>query len=534
MLRRIARGGIPVLAALLGLLAAFITPPAHAATTYDITQVGKVDSFSFTDMQGRAINGTDTDGTAIADGVELADPHTKLAVRATISDLDKLDAGDRISIPVDLTGHFGFAYATWGSTVDVDGRTIATVSGSPTPTLTLTDAVKAFTTVSFTLNANTYASIVATHPEYEETESTLTVGPLKRTIANRRTTLYKDEYNGPVRGLDNLTGKVFGHMSIRLSGVFNRWLDGEIDDDMTKDIGMSYTITPLDVGIQRVDFYSQFQTCLGMATADGKHVSANSREFAGLGVTFTAPSDKAFSDPTGALKAGQATWRENTDGSWSYAVNFGPFLDNGHATYSMSASHPDSLTQAILDKARAAKTMAQLVLCRFAVFPQSTEGNYRFRFDVSYYGPYVGGQSASIVATTQSVSNSGSGTKAHTITYADTMLDATKGIRYSEGSQAVIGTNEWAHDGLAFTGWNTSPNGTGTDYKPGDSLTVTGDTTLYAQWKRVPETTMPDTGGTMNHRRLTTMLGGGACPHGPSVRTHTPPQAGLIRARRVM
>lgn len=113
MLRRIARRGIPVLAALLGLLAAFVAPPAHAAATYDITQVGKVDSFSFTDMQGRAINGTDTDGTAIADGVELADPHTKLAIRVTISDLDKLDAGDQISIPVDLTGHFGFAYATW-------------------------------------------------------------------------------------------------------------------------------------------------------------------------------------------------------------------------------------------------------------------------------------------------------------------------------------------------------------------------------------------------------------------------------------
>ena len=164
MLRRIARRGIPALAALLGLLAAFITPPGHAAAAYDISQVGNVDSFSFTDMQGRAINGTDTDGTAIADGVELADPHTKLAVRATISDLDKLDAGDRISIPVDLTGHFGFVYATWGSTVDVDGRTIATVSGSPTPTLTLTDAVKAFTTVSFTLNANTYASIITSIP----------------------------------------------------------------------------------------------------------------------------------------------------------------------------------------------------------------------------------------------------------------------------------------------------------------------------------------------------------------------------------
>lgn len=326
--------------------------------------------------------------------------------------------------------------------------------------------------------------------------------PTSTSWTRATTTLYKDEYNVPVKGLDNLTGKVFGHMSIRLGGVFNRWLDGEIDDDMTKDIGMSYTITPLDVGIQRVDFYPQFQTCLGMATADGKHVSANSRESAGLGITFTAPSDKAFSDPTGALKAGQATWRENTDGSWSYAVNFGPFLNNSHATYSMSASHPDSLTQAILDKARAAKTMAQLVLCRFAVFPQSTEGNYRFRFDVSYYGPYVGGQSASIVATTQSVTNSGSGTKAHTITYADTMSDATKGIRYSEGSQAVIATNEWAHEGLAFTGWNTKSDGTGDAYRPGDSLTVTGDTTLYAQWKRVPETTMPDTGGHASHLPL--------------------------------
>ena len=76
------------------------------------------------------------------------------------------------------------------------------------------------------------------------------------------------------------------------------------------------------------------------------------------------------------------------------------------------------------------------------------------------------------------------------------------------GSTVTVADNGFTRDGFTFTGWNTSPNGTGTDYKPGDALTVTGDTTLYAQWKRVPETTMPDTGGTMNHRRLTTMLGG--------------------------
>ena len=42
MLRRIARRGIPVLAALLGLLAAFVAPAAMATATYDVTQVGDV------------------------------------------------------------------------------------------------------------------------------------------------------------------------------------------------------------------------------------------------------------------------------------------------------------------------------------------------------------------------------------------------------------------------------------------------------------------------------------------------------------
>lgn len=70
------------------------------------------------------------------------------------------------------------------------------------------------------------------------------------------------------------------------------------------------------------------------------------------------------------------------------------------------------------------------------------------------------------------------------------------------GSTVTVADNGFTRDGYTFTGWNTSPNGTGTDYKPGDALTVTGDTTLYAQWKRVPETTLPDTGGHANHAPL--------------------------------
>ena len=37
-------------------------------------------------------------------------------------------------------------------------------------------------------------------------------------------------------------------------------------------------------------------------------------------------------------------------------------------------------------------------------------------------------------------------------------------------------------DGKQFTGWNTQPGGWGKQYQPGDSITLTADTVLYAQW----------------------------------------------------
>ncbi len=36
--------------------------------------------------------------------------------------------------------------------------------------------------------------------------------------------------------------------------------------------------------------------------------------------------------------------------------------------------------------------------------------------------------------------------------------------------------------GFIFTSWNTSPDGTGTTYLPGNVIDITGDLMLYAQW----------------------------------------------------
>ncbi len=44
-------------------------------------------------------------------------------------------------------------------------------------------------------------------------------------------------------------------------------------------------------------------------------------------------------------------------------------------------------------------------------------------------------------------------------------------------------TNTFTRSGYDFAGWNTKANGNGTSYADGASVTLTGDLTLYAQWR---------------------------------------------------
>ena len=46
----------------------------------------------------------------------------------------------------------------------------------------------------------------------------------------------------------------------------------------------------------------------------------------------------------------------------------------------------------------------------------------------------------------------------------------------------TLNTNIFKRTGYTFAGWNTSPDGTGTDYASGNSYSLTDDITLYAQW----------------------------------------------------
>lgn len=56
-------------------------------------------------------------------------------------------------------------------------------------------------------------------------------------------------------------------------------------------------------------------------------------------------------------------------------------------------------------------------------------------------------------------------------------------LYYPQDADVAVTNSVPTHDGYEFTGWNTKEDGTGTIYKANGTLTITGNTTLYAQWK---------------------------------------------------
>ena len=65
------------------------------------------------------------------------------------------------------------------------------------------------------------------------------------------------------------------------------------------------------------------------------------------------------------------------------------------------------------------------------------------------------------------------------------------GSLYPAGTKAVAMENGFRYDGADFIGWNTQPDGSGTQYQPGDIIEVTENITLYAQWSLHPTTPQP-------------------------------------------
>ena len=73
----------------------------------------------------------------------------------------------------------------------------------------------------------------------------------------------------------------------------------------------------------------------------------------------------------------------------------------------------------------------------------------------------------------------------YTVTYnANGGMGSVASATVTEGeSYTIAGQGDLVCDGYTFTGWNTKADGTGKNYAVGASVTITGDLTLYAQWR---------------------------------------------------
>ena len=66
-------------------------------------------------------------------------------------------------------------------------------------------------------------------------------------------------------------------------------------------------------------------------------------------------------------------------------------------------------------------------------------------------------------------------------------------------TDAQLNANTFSRTDYEFNGWNTSQDGNGTSYSDGDTINISSDTTLYAQWSPVHAITVTDDGnGTGN------------------------------------
>ncbi|MBR5854081.1 MAG: InlB B-repeat-containing protein [Paludibacteraceae bacterium] len=103
-----------------------------------------------------------------------------------------------------------------------------------------------------------------------------------------------------------------------------------------------------------------------------------------------------------------------------------------------------------------------------------------------------------------------------TITYNANHASATGAttattIAYPTG-QGTVAANGFALAEHQFVKWNTKSDGSGTSYNEGASITLTGDTTLYAIWQRYCTITyiIPTGGGTLATGATTTVISGGS------------------------
>lgn len=485
MLRHVARllHGLLAVGLLLGL-----APPAHAAASYDVTQVGKVTIQGITDGNGRQLNGTH-DGREIAGGFT---PNayvisTRVRYGIHIDDMSRLAEGDRITIGQSSTGHFEVAAYSGGSVVNDQAGTPVFSIGWTHARITLTRLPGSLTggmDLTSTSNLCTSYRDYGSREKLYATSSTWTIGGDSYTFPNtpfamRAATGGKDFAASTV--IQRLANQVTLQSHLRWPGAINDMLNGGAITPDTSDTIVHDHITPMDGTISAVRFGSMLNRW--PLAYDRTHLS-DSSDFAVASADHGHPNDVHSLDEAKRLKPGQSSIVRNTDGSYDVAANLGSFT--GPDALAETTRTWDGNTNDIIAWLHEHQCTSAWTSYRYDIVWSDPNQADTAMVETHLYRDgknYTGALTAANIAgsTGQAVTTGG-------VSYDPNGGDGAMTPTIGEsGTGVTAADNAFTRTGYTFAGWNTAKDGTGTAHQPGDALALTKSVVvLYAQWTPTP------------------------------------------------
>lgn len=465
-----------MLAVLACLLAAFITPSAHAAATYDITQVGDAKFVSVTDTNGRELSGQ----TTAPDGLQVT-----ATVRLRIDDIGALREGDTVLVKATAASgsHFGpslFSRMTLPpSLLDRQGNAVFTVSNAD-----VDSCVLKLTRTGTTALGSYSCDLAATNKLWkwtpESKTSTWRIGSSSAyTFASRpqANTPCASNSNGEwvpqVQGNSIAVNQWFlncGTMRSIMDGPDTSGIRTESQVGWARIIPESGRITSLDVA----------NNTFILKAVDGRTPGSLDARTGIFRLSWKSDVDISTYDKAVAnLPVGSVAVMEREDGSWDIAYNIGSRLPG----LANSLKMPDSSDPATLELQRNTGNIwqaAQMIFYvrfqdesvpnRVSVETRGTEYAYRSRtLTTKPLDPAIGQDQSAI----RYDPNGGDG-------------DAFTKVGDSGTTATAAEAGVFLRKGHTFAGWNTKADGTGTAYQAGADVAypAEGNTlTLYAQWE---------------------------------------------------
>lgn len=473
MLKRIARRAFLALAALLA-ATAFNAPPAHAAATYDITQVGDASWVSVTDANGRELSGQTTASNAL---------QVTATVRLRIDDINSLREGDtvRVGAACSAVTHFGpalfFDTNLPPSLVDGRGNAVFTVSYYAYNIFLLT---RTGTPAQGSYTSDLPVDTTLWSWNSDATSSTWMIGKSSTyTFSSHQSMNTHMEWNNSGRFDPAVNGRRIDVNSwFTNAGTMTALANGRDTSGFKKDSQIAWAHVTAQTGEIR-DMTVGNHAIFIMRPVDGRTPGQMEPRFGGVDLTRRDVDISSYEKAVENLPVGSFAVMRGGDGSWFLAFNVGSRLP-GLVNSMKTSDSTDPVVSELQNNTGHIWQVAQVpsfvsfqdayVPNRVKVETQSTEGAYK----------------TTTLTTKPAESPIGNGQSAIRYDPNGGDADAFKKVGNPGTTTTTAEAGIFLRKGYTFVGWNTKANGTGIAYQAGADVAYPAEgniLTLYAQWE---------------------------------------------------